>query len=223
MINKLSTVSMNGRMAYVIMCVETYFLKKYPERDWALIFRIMWKATSMNWADWADMYSSVIPDVILQFDAYSSKEFSNTLSVEEFAKVKNLYFGITEGIEDDPNDEVNYMLNKPFEMAMVYEGTVIDDGKESFEIIEKTEQILRCNGFDLPDYSKVLFSSVNEHNGWGNDFDGVFLSCLLNKQLFYKSNILLRKHKGGGLCVLRLCDSFDLFRDGRQTAAVILV
>lgn len=181
MINKLSTVSMNGRMAYVIMCVETYFLKKYPERDWALIFRIMWKATSMNWADWSDMYSSVIPDVILQFDAYSSKEFGNTLSVEEFAKVKNLYFGITEGIEDDPNDEVNYMLNKPFEMAMVYEGTVIDDGKESFEIIEKTEQILICNGFDLPDYSKVLFSSVNEHNGWGNDFDGVFLSCLLNK------------------------------------------
>ena len=36
-------------------------------------------------------------------------------------------------------------------------------------------------------------------------------------------DILLRKHKGGGLCVLRLCDSFDLFRDGRQIAAVILV
>ena len=36
-------------------------------------------------------------------------------------------------------------------------------------------------------------------------------------------NILLRKHKGGGLRVLRLCDSFDLFRDGRQIAAVILV
>ena len=35
-------------------------------------------------------------------------------------------------------------------------------------------------------------------------------------------NIFLRKHKGGGLRVLRLCDSFDLFRDGRQTAAVIL-
>ena len=36
-------------------------------------------------------------------------------------------------------------------------------------------------------------------------------------------NILLRKHKCGGLRVLRLCDSFDLFRNGRQTAAVILV
>ena len=29
-------------------------------------------------------------------------------------------------------------------------------------------------------------------------------------------DILLRKHKGGGLRVLRLCNSFDLFRDGRQ-------
>ena len=31
------------------------------------------------------------------------------------------------------------------------------------------------------------------------------------------------KHKGGGLRVLRLCDSFDLFRDGRQIASAILV
>ena len=36
-------------------------------------------------------------------------------------------------------------------------------------------------------------------------------------------NIFLRKHKGGGLRVLRLCDSFDLFRDGRQIASAILV
>ena len=156
----------------------------------------------MNWADWADMYSSVIPDVILQFDAYSSKEFSNTLSVEEFAKVKNLYFGITEGIEDDPNDEVNYMLNKPFEMAMVYEGTVIDDGKESFEIIEKTEQILRCNGFDF----SFLILPINA------EFS-LLKSAAANERIV---DILLRKHKGGGLRVLRLCNSFDLFRDGRQ-------
>ena len=36
-------------------------------------------------------------------------------------------------------------------------------------------------------------------------------------------DILLRKHKGGGLRVLRLCDSFDLFRHGRQIASAILV
>ena len=36
-------------------------------------------------------------------------------------------------------------------------------------------------------------------------------------------DIFLRKHKGGGLRVLRLCDFFDLFRDGRQIASAILV
>ncbi len=58
--NKLSAVSMNGRMAYVIMCVEAYLINKYPDRDWSIISRKMWQATSMNWADWPDMFSSVI-------------------------------------------------------------------------------------------------------------------------------------------------------------------
>ena len=87
-----------------------------------------------------------------------------------------------EPCEDDPADEVNYMLNKPFEMAMVYEGTVIGDGKESLMIIEKAENVLKKNGIVLPDYTKVLFSSSDEHNGWGNDFDGRYLSIILNKE-----------------------------------------
>ncbi len=179
--NKLSAVSMNGRMAYVIMCVEAYLINKYPDRDWSIISRKMWQATSMNWADWPDMFSSVIPDVLLQYPEYSAEEFGETLSKSEFSVLKELYDGITDGIEDDPSDELNYMLNKPFEMAMVYEGTVIGDGQESFGIIEKAERVLTQNGIALPDYTKVLFSSANELNGWGNDFDGEFLSVILNR------------------------------------------
>ena len=179
--NKLSDVSMNGRMAYVIMCVEAYLLNKYSERDWTLICKKMWKATSMNWADWPDMFSSVIPDVIMQYDTFSDEDFGGTLSEEDFFIVKNLYSGITKGHEDDPEDELNYMLNKPFQMAMIYEGTVIGDGQESYAIIEETEKVLICNGIALPDYTKVFFSSATELNGWGNDFDGEFLSIILTK------------------------------------------
>ena len=32
--NKLSNVSMNGRMAYIIMCVEAYLKAIYPQKDW---------------------------------------------------------------------------------------------------------------------------------------------------------------------------------------------
>lgn len=172
---------MNGRMAYVIMCVEAYLVGKYPDKDWSIISRKMWRATSMNWADWSDMFSSVIPDVLLQYPEYSPKNFDDTLSKQEYSTLNELYAGVTSGIEDDPSDELNYVLNKPFEMAMVYEGTVIGYGQESFKIIEKTERVLVNNGIDLPDYTKVLFSSAEELNGWGNDFNGEFLSTILDR------------------------------------------
>ena len=73
----------------------------------------------------------------------------------------------------------NYILNMPFEMAMVYEGTTVGDGKESFGIIDEIEKILTNHNIPLPDYSKVAFSSISELNGWGNDFDGAFLSIIL--------------------------------------------
>ena len=178
--NKLANVSMNGRMAYVIMCVETYLKDVYPQKDWSLVSSAMWKATSMNWGDWPDLYCGYIPDIILQYDSYDKNELVSSISEDEFNYLRNLYSGITEGREDDPSDELNYILNKPFDMAMVYEGTVIGDGKESYEIIDEVEEVLKSHNIPLPDYSKVLFSQASELNGWGNDFDGTFLSIILN-------------------------------------------
>ena len=186
---RFKDVSMNGRMAYVIMCAEAFVASEYPDRDWTFLSRKMWKATSMNWGDWAAEYSTYIPDVFLQYDAYDCKELGPYLTEEEFSELRSLYSGITDGTEDDPADEVNYMLNKPFEIAMVYEGTVIGDGKESEEIIAGAENILTKHGISLPDYTKVLFSSRDELNGWGYDFDGRFLSVILNsKQMWNDGN-----------------------------------
>lgn len=182
MTDQLYNASMNGRMAYTIMCVEAYLVNKHPERDWTIISKLMWKATSMNWADWSELYSTVIPDVFLQYKQYSAADMGAAISSQEFYIVKELYSGITDGCEDDPEDELNIILNKPFDMAMVYEGTVIGDGKESIKIIRGAEQILKNNRIALPDYSKVLFSSVEERNGWGNDFNGEYLSIVLNSK-----------------------------------------
>ena len=34
---RFNTISMNGRMAYVIMCVEKYLKSIYPNKDWTLL------------------------------------------------------------------------------------------------------------------------------------------------------------------------------------------
>ncbi len=176
---RFDSVSMNGRMAYIIMCVESFLVSKYPRKDWTFVSEIMWKATSENWGDWPEEYSTIIPDVLLQYETYDEEELGDSITETEFDTLKELYNGITEGIEDDSSDELNYMLNKPYELAMVYEGSVIGDGKESIRIIEESENILKKNNIPLPDYSRILFSSSNELNGWGNDFDGRYLSIIL--------------------------------------------
>ncbi|MDO5295544.1 MAG: hypothetical protein Q4F00_02730 [bacterium] len=179
MFHKLAQVSMNGRMAYTIMCVEAFLVNQYPDRDWHLIAEKMWAATTTNWGDWPDMYCCYLPEIILPEQDYDRKYFGPYMTQQEFEQLKAFYSGITEGREDDPTDEVNYMLNKPFEMAMVYEGTCIGDGHESFEIIDEAEKVLKDHHIALPDHNLVKFSPSSEFNGWGNDFDGTHLSIIL--------------------------------------------
>ena len=176
---RFNAISMNGRMAYVIMCVEKYLTSAYPNRDWTLLAEKLWAATSTNWSDWPEMYSNYIPDVLFQYDSYD-KELSSGMTLSEYTEIENLYHGITEGREDDSEDSVNFILNKPFEMASVYEGTIIGDGSESLGIISETESILLKHNISLPDYHSVAFSKFTERNGWGNDFDGRKLSIILN-------------------------------------------
>lgn len=176
--NKLADVSMNGRMAYTIMCVEAYLESRYPDRDWTIVSREMWKATNEYWDIFYDAFCELLPEIFLTYDSYN-EDLAKAISEEEFKIIKLLYTGITTGSEDNPEDEVNFMLNKPYEMAMVYEGTVIGDGHESFDIIECAEKILAKYNIELPDYHKVEFSSFSEKNGWGNRFDGTSLSIIL--------------------------------------------
>ena len=174
----LKSISMTGRMAYVIMCVEKYCIFRYPNKKWTILSEKMWKATSQNWGDWPDEYCEVIPDYLLNTDY--NKENYEFISEREYCELMDLYKDITTGNEEDISDEVNYMINKPYEMAMVYEGTGIGDGEDSFRIIENTEKILLNNNIELPDFSCLKFSSVLIKNGWGEPFEGERFSIIIN-------------------------------------------
>ena len=95
-------------------------------------------------------------------------------------KLKQLYSGITEGREWDPADPVSYLLSIPYEMLSWYEGTNFGKGDESYRFIEDAESMLQQFGIPLPDHSKVSFSSIDDLCGWGNYFDGSFLSIVLH-------------------------------------------
>ena len=80
MIHKLANVSMNGRMAYTIMCVEAFLANQYPDRDWRLIAEKMWAAATTDWGDWPMMYSRYLPDIIFDDDNYDREYFGPYMS-----------------------------------------------------------------------------------------------------------------------------------------------
>ena len=72
------------------------------------------------------------------------------------------------------------LLAIPGKIAMVYSYTSIPGkGKESIDLIKKSIKILEENDIKLPDPKKIEFSSFDEKNGWGNNFDGTYLSIIL--------------------------------------------
>lgn len=177
--HKLANVSMNGRIAYAAMCLETFLVKKFPEKDWSIIANHLWKVTNMYWDIWTSEYVCIMPDVLVQYDEIA--DLANHITEQEFQHLKELYDGITEGLEEDPSDEVSYMVSLPFQIAKVYDGTEPGDGSLACEIIEEGEKILEKNNIPLPDYTKVLFTPATEFNGWGNKFDSQYLSIILKK------------------------------------------
>lgn len=181
-INPFAPVSMVGRTAYIIMCVEKFLLTQYPDRNWTPLAEILWKATSENWGSWTDEYCGWLPDVLLQYPSYETIDFKQYMSREQYEAAMALYAGITEGREDDPTDPLSYMLAQPFEMATVYENTCIGDGHESLEILRNTRELLLSLHITPPDTRKVLFSRFTERDGWGYPFDGRFLSIILNRE-----------------------------------------
>ena len=179
--SEFDEISMSGRMAYVIMCVEAFLEEMYPEKDWTIVAEAMWKATEMNRGDWPEIYAGYIPSVFFSYEEYGS-DLVDSYPRETYDILRDLFDGITSGIEDDSEDLLNYMLDKPHEMAMVYEGTGIGDGKESIEIIRAAEKVLTDHDIPLPDYHKVVFSAYGERRGWGDSFNGRFLSVILRER-----------------------------------------
>ncbi|MCF0133874.1 MAG: hypothetical protein HUJ72_08415 [Blautia sp.] len=177
---RFNNISMNGRMAYVIMCVEAWLQGTYPDRDWTIVSEAMWRATEMNWGDWPEIYAGYIPHVLFSYEEYG-EDLTESFPEDIYNRLKKLYLGITSGNEDDPEDMLDYMLTKPHEMATVYEGTGIGDGNESIEIIEGIEKVLNSSGIPLPDHHRLYFSDHDQLHGWGNSFDGRFLSVILGK------------------------------------------
>ena len=166
-------ISMNGRMAYAILCIEKFLITKYPKEDWTELSKIMWGATSMYWDEWDDKFIEIIPQFLFEFKTYEEAAFE-VITEEEY----NSFVAL---LKDKPAI-INQLLMKLQELHEVYCYSYIPGtGKDASNIVLDVCAILEQAGIALPDINAVTFSRFSEKDGWGNDFAGEPLSLVLSK------------------------------------------
>ena len=167
-------ISMIGRMAYGILCVESYLQSRFPDDDWTTLSELMWEATSSYWDEWDNKFIEVIPEYLFEKVSFVESAFDCLTETE--------YNSFTELLKDKPS-AVNDLLMKLHELQEVYCYTNIPGrGDEAIQIVLDICGILTQEGVELPSVSFVEFSSFSEKNGWGEQFDGRKLSFVLGSK-----------------------------------------
>lgn len=171
-ISDFNNISMNGRMAYAILCIEKYLKEKFPDNNWDELSKLMWEVTSIYWDEWDNKFIEVIPEYLFEFNTYAESGFEE-ISEEEYNSFVML-------LKDKPAT-VNNLLMSLHRIQEVYcYSSIPDNGKEASQIVLDICGILEQNNVALPDINAVTFSSFSERDGWGNKFDGTKLSLNLN-------------------------------------------
>ena len=166
-------ISMNGRMAYAILCIEKFFIAEYPKENWTELSKLMWGATSMYWDEWDDKFIEIIPQFLFEFKTYEEAAFER-ITEEEY----NSFVAL---LKDKPAI-INQLLMKLQELHEVYcYSSIPGTGNEASNIVLDICAILEQARIPLPDIKAVTFSHFSEKDGWGNDFDGTKLSLILNQ------------------------------------------
>ncbi len=167
-------ISMNGRLAFTIMCAERYAIANYPLKDWKRLFAWLWKATSSFYDEWYYRFMEVLPEYLYEFKNYEDSNF-DYLTREEYTFYHELL--------KDVDDNMKTLIKISADISMIYCYMPIPSfGEESIKLVNKSIKILKNKKIELPDPTQISFSSFEEKNGWGEQFDGKKLSIICKNE-----------------------------------------
>lgn len=187
--NEFYNITMIGKICYLFMCMERYFLELYPDRDWTPVAKKMWQWSSHWWDEAWDIYSEVVPEYILEFDSYeetNERAYDGELNKEDYDEIVSLYKGITDG---KGTSEFDRVMKLPIDFGNETEGTSVKAAETYIlEILAYMEKILEKHSIPLPD-KEVLshfeydrdkpYVEGEKEPGWGDFENTEFLSIIL--------------------------------------------
>ncbi|MBR0132286.1 MAG: hypothetical protein IJM14_04305 [Lachnospiraceae bacterium] len=194
---RFKNITMTGRLAYIIMCIERYMQALHPERDFTLAAKRMWKSFEKNgWKEvnGPDPFSSISIIRITESESYESarKTMKEEFDEETYDEIIADFRGFT--------TKTWYLRNRLQFMMEECDGTIYDCRNAKFdytsceiitrEHIRKAEERLDENNIPYPDMEMLKgFTFETDRYGmpvkmkaaWGFGADISGLSIFLKK------------------------------------------
>lgn len=155
------SISIRGMVAYCVLCLESYVLETYADRDFAPVLRLAWNIVGPEgYIDQnADRYMEAIPEYLFEFDDYELAEFEH-LTKTEFDGLRRLL---------NPDDStLDLVMHRIYDVAMCYAYTAVAaPPREAVGLVFDVVSALRGCGTPLPSFDLVRGFSFDEFDGWG--------------------------------------------------------
>ena len=165
-------ISIRGRIAYGILCMENYLAMKYPNTDFSHMLEKAWSiVSSENIDERAYEFMEIIPEYLFEFDNYTDAGYEY-LSEQEY----DIFIEII----PRSDETLNLIMHRIYDIAMnnAYAGFTAP-AKETVALLFDIIDALKNAGIQLPDIKSVSNCDYSTYNGWGDFVSPLGLSTVI--------------------------------------------
>lgn len=165
MIEQFKNISMRGRVAYGILCLEsTLNSEEKFSKGWKLVLERLWSYTEIKYLDeWQDKTLEILPSSIMEIENFEEEDLEY-VSQTEFDVLKSLY--------GNANNMVLDMIEVIFYIGTLeLFGSISNGAIQSLKQLEKLLSIMNSIPVEPPAIGLVRRYSFQEENGWGTSFN----------------------------------------------------
>lgn len=163
MYEELKEISIWGRIAYGICCLENFITAQdYSKVEWAVVFELLWSFSDEEYYDeWLFKVAEFLPENILENEAFDEGEWD---FIDE-----DLFYVLRELYSETPFiDEINLILLAIHNIccAELYTLTKVPATKSLIMTEQLIEQLKKLK-FELPNIALFTPFSIHYKDCWG--------------------------------------------------------
>ena len=175
-VSSFRPISMRGRVAFAIMCLEESIMRLAPEPErWLVVVNQLWKYTSEESLDvWQEVTAEFTPGAILKYAEYVEQDYE-LLTRDGFWLLRDLYQSC------DPL--LRELTDLVFDIGTLeLFGSLDGFAPQSLRHLVQVLRLLGERGLPVPSVDLVSEQAFTSRHGWGNPFDAGHLRRLLARQ-----------------------------------------